>query len=132
MTNSKTILDEIKKDLAKARIATKPATAKHLVEELAGDIQKQLNAGASLTSVYEIIRARLPGEIKLTLGSFRKYWTQVRNSSGLLGKRGRADENFSKLHFSSKGFSHVADRVKTPNVVPAKTADKFRKDPDNI
>jgi hypothetical protein len=132
MANSKAILDEIRKDLVKARVKDKPVKAKQLIEELAEDIQKQIDGGASLAQIYEIIRARLPDEIKLTLGSFRKYWTNSRNSSGLLGKRTRASKNNAAPPLETKNNSYNVNEGQPLSVAPAKTADKFRKDPDNI
>lgn len=132
MTNSKTILDEIRKDLVKARTKDKPIKAKQLIEELADDIQKQLNGGASLAEVYQIIRARLPDEIKLTLGSFRKYWTESRNAAGLSGKRTPLKKNISANPSIAKDLTSHTERVQQNEVAPAKSAAQFRKDPDNI
>jgi vancomycin resistance protein YoaR len=132
MANSKAILNEIKKDFAKARLKDRPAKAKQLIDELAEDIQKQLNGGATLAEVYEIIRARLPAEIKLTVGSFRKYWTDSRKSVRFLGITNRVRRNSSETTSFSKERSQNIKMAQPKNVAPFKTADQFRKDPDNI
>lgn len=83
MKVTKKTLEEIKKDLKKSSQAERNLTSKEIVLELAPTIHESMCAGAKLMNLYEIVKAKLPAETRLSPATFKKYWRVARNELGL-------------------------------------------------
>ena len=132
MANLKNLLDDIKKDLAKAQPKSRPPTVKQILEGAAADIHAHLKQGARLDDVYLIIRARLPEDTKLSLNTFKKYWREARETAGLSkiknSGRKKKEENTS----IEKRMIHVVTREAGAKITDRNTESDFREDPDNV
>ncbi|MDT8853555.1 hypothetical protein RNZ50_00615 [Paracoccaceae bacterium Fryx2] len=133
MANPKNIVEEIRKDLAKARPADRPITTRGIIHALAEDIHSLLKDGARLDGVYEIIRARLPEETRLTLTTFKRYWRESRDVSGLskIKNSGRR-KNCGETTSGSRKVDHMDVQAASKRAPPRETYSDFRADPDNI
>ena len=83
MKVTKKTMEEIKKDLKKSSKAERELTSKEIVLELAPTIHEAMLAGAKLMNLYEIVKAKLPPETRLSPATFKKYWRVARNELGL-------------------------------------------------
>lgn len=136
MANQKTLLNEIKKDLGKARKQERLLTAKQIVEELAPDIHAQLKQGARLDEVYDIIHARLPEGLNLERTTFKKYWREAREATGLSRIKNSGRRKASPTASTATGSPALPGRGPVRSGVPRgsgrDTSSDFRDDPDDI
>lgn len=132
MAYSKTLLDDIKKDLVKARLIERPPNTKQIIDELAADIHAQLKQGALLDEVYKIIRARLPSDTKLTLATFKKYWRESRDLAGLSKIKNSGRKKNLETTSAAKKIIHVVTADAPKSVTPSRTVSEFRADPDDM
>jgi len=133
MANSRNIVEGIKKDLARVRPQDRPLTTKGIIDALAEDIHVQMKRGVRLDDVYVIIRARLPEETRLTLTTFKRYWRESRDHSGLskIKKSGRK-QNCGEAPYASQKLDHVDVKAGPRRASPNQTVNDFRADPDDI
>ena len=83
MKGTKKTIEEIKRDLKKSSKAERNLTSKEIVLELAPTIHETMLAGAKLMDLYEIVKAKLPPETRLSPATFKKYWRVARTELGL-------------------------------------------------
>lgn len=136
MSNTKRMIDDIKKELAKARPKETRMTTKQIIEDLAEDINAQLKKGLRLDEVYEIIRQKLPDDTRMTLTTFKRYWREARDAAGLpkIRKSGRKNTSPSPARDPAQAAAKP-DRapLETPSPTGARdTSSDFREDPDDI
>lgn len=136
MTTSKSVLDGIKKDLAKSQPKDRISTTRQIIEELVHDIYAQLKQGARLDDVYEIIRVKLPEEAKMTLATFKKYWREARDSAGLpkIKNSGRKANNIATQKSITDNAKVEQRDTNTVTKISTEhdTSGDFREDPDDI
>lgn len=132
MANSKNIVEDIKKELARVRPKERPKTTKEIIGSLVEDIHAQMKWGARLDDVYTIIRARLPEETKLTLTTFKRYWREARDLHGLSKMKNSGKKKIRDVKPTvPQDFSHMVD-ASVPKVRSIETSSDFREDPDDI
>ncbi|WP_281969128.1 hypothetical protein [Roseovarius nanhaiticus] len=121
-------LDDIRKDLEKSGAGERELTSKEIVLALAPDIHKQMLAGAKLMSLYEIVRAKLPEETKLSKSTFKKYWRIARDELKLKPIKASGPKGPRKPVAKPQQNANHEDR-KTRAV---DTSSDFRTDPEDI
>jgi len=83
MAKPKSIVETIREDLAKSSPKVINPTARQIMEGLAVDIDAQVKKGMRLDDIYDIIRAGLPEDRKMTRSTFKRYWREARDAAGL-------------------------------------------------
>ncbi len=121
-------LDDIRRDLEKSGTEDRELTSKEIVLALAPDIHKQMRAGAKLMSLYEIVRAKLPAETKLSKSTFKKYWRIARDQLKLAPIKASGRKGPRKPVVEPQPNAKYEDR-KTRAV---DTSSDFRADPEDI
>ncbi|MFX0546244.1 hypothetical protein ACEWPL_011920 [Roseovarius sp. S1116L3] len=135
MEITKNTLDDIRKDLEKSVTGDRKMTSKKIEVALAPDIHKQMSAGVKLMTIYEIVRAKLPKEARLTESTFKKYWRNARDelrlepikASGRKGPReAAADDPQKTLEAVIRNTSAIKSSAST-----IAADDLFPDDPDD-
>ena len=124
MSVTKNILAEIRKDLKKASPPEPEVTSRQLVQDLAPMIHERLRKGMTLANIYPIIVARLPEKSKLSATTFRRYWREAREETGLPKVR--------EARITDRGKTHTGTRKTTPSRKISQTNDDFRNDPEGF
>jgi uncharacterized short protein YbdD (DUF466 family) len=136
MNNSRSLIDDIKKDLARSKLKDRKMTSKNIIEELVEDIHTQLMAGSRLDDVYEIIKKKLPDEVKMSLSTFKRYWREARDDAGLskIKNSGRKKKEPlpSTPEISNRDSSIKQTSIDTKKLSQKDTSSDFREDPENI
>ena len=102
MSTTKSILAEIRKDLKKSSPPEPVVTSRQIVMELAPMIHDQLRKGMTLASIYPIISARLLDKSKLSATTFRRYWREAREETGLPKVRETIRKDRGKTHAETR------------------------------
>jgi uncharacterized short protein YbdD (DUF466 family) len=136
MNNSRSLIDDIKKDLARSKLKDRKMTSKNIIEELVEDIHTQLMAGSRLDDVYEIIKKKLPDEVKMSLSTFKRYWREARDDAGLskIKNSGRKKKEPSPSTPKNQNLDNLtkATSIDTKQLSQKDTSSDFRDDPENI
>ncbi|TGD61570.1 hypothetical protein EYC08_18290 [Tabrizicola sp. WMC-M-20] len=136
MAKPKSIVETIREVLAKSSPKVSNPTAKQIMEGLAVDIDAQVKKGMRLDDIYDIIRAGLPEDRKMTRSTFRRYWREARDAAGLPKIKNSGKKKEPVPRPSSAPVAPAAEQTAIPDRAFAqqrtRTSSDFRHDPDDF
>lgn len=136
MAKPKSIVESIREDLAKSKSKVSNPTVKQIMEELAADIDAQVKKGMRLDDIYDIIRAGLPEDRKMTRSTFMRYWREARDAAGLpkIKNSGRRKEPALRTNNSpaAPAAKQTAISAQSFTTQLSRTSGDFRHDPDDF
>lgn len=137
MAKPKCIIEILREDLAKSSPKVSNPTAKQIMEGLAVDIDAQVKKNdMRLDDIYDIIRAGLPEDRKMTRSTFKRYWREARDAAGLPKIKNSGKKKDPAPRPSSAPVAPAAEQTSIPGRAFAqqrsRTSGDFRQDPDDI
>ncbi|MFD0860512.1 hypothetical protein [Roseovarius aquimarinus] len=127
-------LEEIRKELKIYKPEHQEYNSKEIVYELAPIIHERLKAGAKLSALHEIVKAKLPENAKLSEATFKKYWHDAQKDLKLGSSKARLpiEDRKSLATITKEALANAASRRKEtkPSVMAFEPNELWPDDPE--